>query len=105
MTTRTLSRTTLAEICEYTEVDADGITDSYGPEHRSTEGGECFGVILPREAVNRFLIALGATLTEAAMIRDTEPPVEQAFELAEIVRTDALGGHQMIVYFPGWQLC
>ena len=105
MTTRTLSRTTLAEICEYTEVGAEGITDTYGPGHRSTQGGECFGVILPREAVHRFLIALGALLTEAAMIREDEStPTEQAFELAESVRTDSLGGHQIILYFPGWQL-
>lgn len=103
-TTRTLSRTALAEICEYTEIDTDGITDAYGPGHRGTEGGECFGVILPRESVHRFLIALGALLTEAALARDDDTPTEQAFELGESVRTDNLGPGNMIVYFPGWQL-
>lgn len=100
-TTRTLSRRTLEEVCDYAEVETDGITETYSG--RGMYGGECFGVMLPNDHCAPFLVLLGAITTETAMIAQDDMPTDQAIELGRAARTDSLG-HQMIVYFPGWQL-
>jgi hypothetical protein len=100
-TTRTLSSTTIEEVCEYAEIDEDGITRAYAG--RGMYGATCFGVVMPRAKLAPFLMMLGALTTEGATLRDVPLPTEQAVELGVAVRTDSMG-HDLIVYFPGWSL-
>lgn len=100
MTDHTIERSVIEEVCEYTEIDTAGI---YANNYVTRQDETCFAVGMPRASVYPFLIGLGATLTETAMLREDITPTEEAFELSQVVHTVSMGS-DVIVSFPGWLL-
>lgn len=97
--TRAFSQTTLKEVCEYADIDEEGITGTY-----PVRGGTCFGVIMPRGKLELFLLLLGAVTTESALLRDAAFPTDEAIELGGSACTATVTPETMIVYFPGWSM-
>jgi hypothetical protein len=100
MSTRVLSPRFLEQAADIANIGDCPIRDDYSG--RGMYGEQCVGIDLPgQRELYRFLIALGALMTEDASWRDDPEPTADAMDLANAAITDSLG-LGVILYFPGW---
>lgn len=89
-----LDHETVIHAAENADLDPTDIHPAYSG--RGCYGAYCWGMILPRDRVSRFLVELALELAE-------HDDADTARELAGAARTDDMG-LDTIVYFPGWLL-
>lgn len=103
-TARTITRRDFTDALEASGFNEYEIRDSYSG--RGMDGADCFGIVVERSDERRVFVALGWAwgFAEAS---DSDRLDDDAMEVWErLIRCASVDsmGHEVIVYFPGWQL-